>query len=127
MHMRKELNNDEFEVPATHRVDSTTGEHRHLNWRAMLCGTAITLAIQVWFMYFGSALGLSSFNADRAKPFSDAAAFAPVVFMFIAALVSAFIGSWVCGHWANLEAAEDAYLHGGMTWALSAIAIAIGL
>jgi hypothetical protein len=102
-------------------------EFRKLNWKAIIAGTTATIGIQVWFLYLGGALGLSSFNADRAATFSDYAILGPIAFLAFTALVSSFAGAWLCGHWANLDSDEDAYMHGGMTWALSAIVIALGL
>src|SRR4051812_14505995 len=78
-------------------------EHRKLNWRAIVAGTVATIGIQVWFMYLGGALGLSTFNADRAATFSDYAILGPIAFLAITALVSSFAGAWICGHWANLN------------------------
>jgi hypothetical protein len=102
-------------------------ERRKINWRAILVGSVITLGIQAWFLYLGSALGLSSFYADRAATFSDSSIWLPIAFLLITAFVSSTVGGWVCGHWANLYSSEDAFLHGGATWALSAIMIALGL
>jgi hypothetical protein len=107
--------------------DDDAVEHRKLNWRAIIAGTVATIGIQVWFLYLGGALGLSSFNADRAATFSDYAILGPIAFLAFTALVSSFAGAWICGHWANLNSDEDAYMHGGLTWALSAIVIAMGL
>ena len=107
--------------------DDVAVECRKLNWKAIIAGTVATIGIQVWFLYLGGALGLSSFNADRAATFSDYAILAPIAFLAFTALVSSFAGAWICGHWANLNSDEDAYMHGGLTWALSAIVIAMGL
>jgi hypothetical protein len=102
-------------------------EHRKINWRAILVGSVITLGIQAWFLYLGSALGLSSFNADRAATFGDASIWGPIAFLLVTAFLSSTAGAWICGHWANLYSSEDALMHGGATWALSAIMIALAL
>ena len=102
-------------------------ERRKINWRAIFAGSVATLGIQAWFLYLGSALGLSSFYADQASTFSDASIWGPIVFLLVTALISTAVGAWICGHWANLYSSEDALMHGGVTWALSALLIALGL
>lgn len=102
-------------------------ERRKINWRAIFAGSVATLGAMTWFLYLGSAIGLSTFNADRAATFSDWAVAGPIIYLFVAGLLSTFLGAFITGHWANLYSAEDAYLHGGITWAFSACVIAFGL
>lgn len=102
-------------------------ERRKINWRAIFAGSVATLGAMTWFLYLGSAIGLSSFNADRAATFSDYAIWAPMLYILITGLLSTALGAFITGHWANLYSAEDAYMHGGVMWALSAIMIAFGV
>jgi len=98
-------------------------ERRKLAWRAIFAGAVATLGLQIFFMLLGSALGLSAFSANVPASHTLAAS----IYLLITALISIFAGSWITGHWGNLYAAEDAWMHGGIMWALVAIASAIGL
>jgi hypothetical protein len=97
------------------------------HWRAIVAGAVATLAVQLVFFYLGSALGLSSFSGDRAETFSDSSIWLPIFFILLAGLVSSFIGGWVMGLFGRFFSRNDVYLNGGLTWALSAILIALGL
>jgi hypothetical protein len=102
-------------------------ERRKINWRAIFAGSVATLGALTWFMYLGSAIGLSTFHADRAATFSDAAVWGPVLYIFITGVLSTALGAFITGHWANLYSAEDAYMHGGVMWGFSAIILAFGI
>lgn len=107
---------------------SAPGRKEHsLHWKAVMAGAVATLGVQVFFFYLGSALGLSSFNADRAQTFSDSAIWGPVLFILIAGVISAFVGGWITGLFGSYYSKEDVALNGGLTWALSALLIALGL
>ena len=46
------------DAAAVNETDVEFIEHRKINWRAiLLVGSVITLGIQAWFLYLGSASG----------------------------------------------------------------------
>jgi hypothetical protein len=102
-------------------------ERRKLNWSAIFAGVVATLGLQVLMMYIGAALGISLLDPYQAPQSSDASYALPIIYLLITALASSFFGAWIAGHWANLYQAEDAYMHGALTWALCAVIIAAGL
>jgi hypothetical protein len=109
------------------RVTSAERKEHSLHWKPVMAGAISTLGIQVFFFYLGSALGLSSFSADRAETFSDSALWGPVLFILVTAAASAFVGGWITGLFGNYFTKEDVALNSGLTWALSAVLIALGL
>jgi hypothetical protein len=102
-------------------------ERRKLNWSAIFAGVVATLGLQVLMLYFGGAMGLSLFNPFEMALNNDSSYVLPILWLAITALASSFFGAWVAGHWANLYEAEDAYMHGALTWALCALVLAAGL
>jgi hypothetical protein len=107
--------------------DDAVVERRKLSWSAIFAGVVATLGIQVLMMYIGAALGISAIDPYNAVTYAETNTVLTVIYLVITALASSFFGAWIAGHWANLYEAEDAYIHGALTWALSAIAIALGL
>ncbi|HYG77304.1 MAG TPA: hypothetical protein VEK08_20025 [Planctomycetota bacterium] len=101
-------------------------ERRKLNWSAILAGAVSTIALQMLLMWFGGAVGLSSIDPYQMGS-GDESRILPILFLLITGLGSAFFGSWIAGHWANLYAAEDAVIHGALTWALASLMLALGL
>jgi hypothetical protein len=102
-------------------------ERRKLNWSAIFAGVVATLGLQVLMMYIGAALGISLLDPYQASQMTESSFALPVIYLLITALASSFFGAWIAGHWANLYQAEDAYMHGALTWALSAVLIAGGM
>jgi Kef-type K+ transport system membrane component KefB len=98
-------------------------ERRKLVWRAIFAGAVGTIGLEIFFLLFGTALGLTTFTTNI--PASHTLAVS--VYLLVTTLISVFAGSWITGHWGNLYAAEDAWMHGGIMWALVAIAAAIGV
>jgi len=106
---------------------SSVVERRKLNWSAIVAGVVTTLGLQVLMMYFGAALGLSVIDPYAPSTGDNSSMVLPILFLVVTALASGFCGAWVAGHWANLYEAEDALMHGALTWGLGAIVIAAGL
>ncbi|HYF49989.1 MAG TPA: hypothetical protein VEJ63_11315 [Planctomycetota bacterium] len=106
---------------------SSIVERRKLNWSAIVAGVVATLGLQVLMMYLGAALGLSVIDPYAPATGNTADYAWPILYLVLTALLSGFFGAWVAGHWANLYDAEDALMHGALTWALGAVVIAAGL
>jgi hypothetical protein len=106
---------------------SSIVERRKLNWSAIAAGVVATLGLQVLMMYLGAALGLSVIDPYAPATGNNADYAWPILYLVLTALLSGFFGAWVAGHWANLYDAEDALMHGALTWALGAVVIAAGL
>jgi hypothetical protein len=94
-------------------------ERRKLAWRAIFAGAVATLGLGVFFLLLGGSLRLTVFSMPASHTLTAG------FYLLITALFSIFVGSWITGHWANLYAAEDAWVHGGIMWALVAIAFAV--
>ncbi len=102
-------------------------ERRKLSWGAVVAGVFTTLGLQVFMMYLGTALGASTLDPYTMAQNQDASYALPIIFLLITALFSSFAGSWVAGHWANLYSAEDSFIHGALTWSLSAVLLTAGI
>jgi len=108
---------------------AVVAERRKLNWSAIVAGVVATLGLQCLVMFLGSALGLSAFDPVETlrSESSTGVSVAMILFLAISTLASLFFGSWIAGHWANLFESEDALMHGALTWALSIVAMTMGL
>jgi len=102
-------------------------ERRKLNWGAIVAGTLATIGLQMLMMWFAGAIGLSAFDPYQMSQSEGSSYTLPVLFLLITALGSSFFGAWVAGHWANLHEAEDAVIHGALTWALASLFLALGI
>jgi len=107
----------------------TFAEWRKLNWTAIVAGVVAMLGLEAFLLAFGGAVGLSTFNfydiAGADGPYKVPVA--TILWLAIAVLSSSFFGAWIAGHWANLEEAEDAYMHGALTWALGVLLASAGI
>lgn len=87
--------------------------------RAIIAGVVVALAIDVFMMAFGAAIGLSAFKATPGVP--RGVAIWGVIWFFITVLTGGFFGGWVAAASSGLTRQRDGILHGFVTWAAATV------
>lgn len=93
---------------------------KRLSWRAIIAGTAITLAVQVLLTLLGLGFGLGSIHPTTEQHPFKGLGISSLIWWIISMLVSLFMGGWATGWFSRAMNKTDSILQGLLTWCMFA-------
>lgn len=92
---------------------------RPISWQAIFAGLAVGIALQLFLMLAGVAVGglVVEPGSDTARQMSASAA----IWSGVSMLIAAFVGGYVASRSSGLRRKGDGALHGAVTWGASTL------
>ena len=101
------------------------GEHmRRVSWGAIFAGTAIAMALMVFFTTLGLGIGAASVDPLYDQNPLSGIGVGGAIYLIVTQLISLFVGGWVASRLAGVPRELPALIHGAAVWALSTLVLA---
>lgn len=94
---------------------------RRISWGAVFAGLFVALALMIWLMLLGAALGLSVQGTGDGEQDQKGIGIAVGIWWLLSEVISLFVGGWVAGRLIQAPEALDAGLHGATIWGLKSV------
>jgi hypothetical protein len=96
---------------------------RRVSWGAIFAGTIATIAVQLLLNLLGAGVGAATIKPIEGQEPGQGLAIGAAVWFVVSVIISLFIGGWIAGRLSGNPNKQECALHGGVTWALSSLAL----
>ena len=102
-----------------------TGERmRRISWGAIFAGTAIAMALMVFFTTLGLGIGAASVDPLYDQNPASGLGIGGGIYLVVTQLIALFVGGYVASRLAGVPREQSALIHGAAVWALSTLVLA---
>ncbi len=106
--------------PSAGAAPVAAAAHVRISWGAILAGVVMALVSQLAFSLLGLGIGASAANPYADNPVGGLGTGA-AIWTLLSVLISLFTGGYVAGRLAGMPRAQDAMLHGLVTFGLTSL------
>ena len=97
---------------------------RRVSWGAIFAGTAIAMALMVFFTTLGLGIGAASVDPLYDQNPLSGLGIGSAIYLIVTQLLSLFVGGYVASRLAGVPREQPALIHGAAVWALSTLVLA---
>ena len=97
---------------------------RRVSWGAIFAGTAIAMALMVFFTTLGLGIGAASVDPLYDQNPLSGLGVGGAIYIVVTQLISLFVGGYVASRLAGVPREQPALIHGAGVWAVSTLVLA---
>ena len=97
---------------------------RRVSWGAILAGTAIAMALMVFFTTLGLGIGAASVDPLYDQNPLSGLGVGGAIYLIVTQLIALFVGGYVAARLAGVPREQPALIHGAAVWAVSTLLLA---
>jgi hypothetical protein len=97
---------------------------RRVSWGAIFAGTAIAMALMVFFTTLGLGIGAASVDPLYDENPVSGLPIASAIYIVVTQIVSLFVGGYIAARLAGIPRTPSALIHGAAVWAVSTLVLA---